>query len=104
MRFVPRSWTFFIKGYHLISGQVYRSSETPPALCDQSRSSMAQTHSQRETVLAKIQRLVSEKYFDPKFDEALWNRIVDNHRKNIVDAESETAFETAVAAMLAEMA
>jgi carboxyl-terminal processing protease len=65
---------------------------------------MALTHSQRDALLAKIQRLVSEKYFDPNFDDAVWNRIVESHRKNIVDAETETAFEMAVAAMLAEMA
>jgi carboxyl-terminal processing protease len=64
---------------------------------------MALTHSQRDALLAKIQRLVSEKYFDPSFDDAVWNRIVDSHRKNIVDADTETAFEMAIAAMLAEM-
>ncbi|MGO8708021.1 MAG: S41 family peptidase [Terracidiphilus sp.] len=58
----------------------------------------------RETVLAKIQGLVSEKYFDPNFDEAVWNGIVDDHRRAVVEAKTETAFEGAVAAMLAEMA
>ncbi len=65
---------------------------------------MALSHAQRETVLQKIQRLVSEKYFDPNFDEAVWNRIVENHRRPVVEAKSEAAFERAVAAMLAEMA
>ena len=65
---------------------------------------MTFSQSQRETVLTKIQRLVSEKYFDPNFDDALWSRIVDSHRKGVVGAETETAFERAVAAMLAEMA
>ena len=65
---------------------------------------MALSHAQRETVLAKIQRLVAEKYFDPNFDEAVWNRIVENHRKTVIEAQSEAAFETAVSAMLAEMA
>lgn len=65
---------------------------------------MALSQSQRETVLTKIQRLVSEKYFDPNFDDALWSQILDSHRKGVVGAETETAFERAVAAMLAEMA
>lgn len=65
---------------------------------------MALSHTQREKVLKKIQRLVSEKYFDPNFDEAVWDRIVENHRRPVVEAQSEAAFERAVAAMLAEMA
>ena len=65
---------------------------------------MELSHAQRETVLRKIQRLVSEKYFDPRFDETVWDRIVETHRKAIVEAQTEAAFERAVAAMLAEMA
>jgi C-terminal processing protease CtpA/Prc len=65
---------------------------------------MTLSHAQRETVLKKIQRLVSEKYFDPNFDEPVWNRIVENHRKTVIEAQTEAAFERAVAAMLAEMA
>src|SRR5579859_8085045 len=65
---------------------------------------MTLSQSQRETVLAKIQRLVAEKYFDPNFDNATWDRVVEDHRKAIVKAEGERAFERAVAAMLAEMA
>lgn len=65
---------------------------------------MVLTHSQRESILAKIQRLVSEKYFDPNFDEDVWNRIVDSYRKSIIGADSDRAFEKAVAAMLAEVA
>src|SRR5579859_7616785 len=64
---------------------------------------MTLSQSQRETVLAKIQRLVAEKYFDPNFDNATWDRVVEDHRKAIVKAEGERAFERAVAAMLAEM-
>jgi C-terminal processing protease CtpA/Prc len=65
---------------------------------------MALSQSQREIVLAKIQRLVSEKYFDPNFNEAAWKRIVEDHRKAIVTAENDGLFERAVAGMLAEMA
>ena len=64
---------------------------------------MTLSRSQRETMLGKIQKLVAEKYFDPKFDEAAWNRIVDHHRGPILDANDNQAFERAVATMLAEL-
>ncbi|MGH9726382.1 MAG: PDZ domain-containing protein, partial [Candidatus Acidiferrales bacterium] len=64
---------------------------------------MTITRSQRETVLAKIQKLVTDKYFDPNFDVAKWNSIVELHREYIVGAESVPAFEKAVAMMLAEL-
>jgi carboxyl-terminal processing protease len=64
---------------------------------------MTLSRSQREAMLGKIQKLVAEKYFDPKFDEAIWNRIVDHHRGPILDAGDDQAFERAVATMLAEL-
>jgi carboxyl-terminal processing protease len=64
---------------------------------------MTLSRSQREAMLGKIQKLVAEKYFDPKFDEAVWNRIVDHHRGPILDANDDPAFERAVATMLAEL-
>ena len=64
---------------------------------------MALSRLQRETMLGKIQRLVAEKYFDPKFDEAIWNRIVDHHQGPILDANDNQAFERAVATMLANV-
>ena len=64
---------------------------------------MVLTRSQRETLLARIQRLVSEKYFDPDFDETAWNRIIEGHRGLVVEAKSEPSFEKAVAMMLAEL-
>ena len=65
---------------------------------------MTISRSQRETILARIQKLVAEKYFDPNFDDSEWNGIVEQHRAAIVDAETEKAFENSVATMLAEMA
>jgi len=65
---------------------------------------MTLSQAQREGVLAKIQRLVSERYFDPNFDEGVWARVVENHRRTIVEAPTEAGFEKAIAAMLAEMA
>jgi carboxyl-terminal processing protease len=64
---------------------------------------MALSHGQREAILRKIQKLVSDKYFDPNFDESAWSRVVESHRTSIVEAQTEAAFERAVAAMLAEM-
>ena len=39
---------------------------------------MTLSRSQRETILAKIQKLVAEKYFDPKFDDSVWSRVVEH--------------------------
>ena len=43
---------------------------------------MTISRSQRETILARIQRLVAEKYFDPNFDDSVWNGIVEQHRSD----------------------
>jgi carboxyl-terminal processing protease len=64
---------------------------------------MTLSRSQRESILAKIQKLVAEKYFDPKFDDSVWNRVVEHHRRSVIEASSDQAFENAVATMLAEM-
>ena len=48
---------------------------------------MTLTKTQRETILTKIQSLVTEKYFDPSFNEAAWQEIVQtqprSHRRRI---------------------
>jgi carboxyl-terminal processing protease len=64
---------------------------------------MTLSRSQRESILKKIQKHVAEKYFDPKFDEAVWYSIVEHHRSSVLEASSDQAFEKAVATMLAEM-
>jgi carboxyl-terminal processing protease len=64
---------------------------------------MALTRPQREMILTKIQKLVAEKYCDPNFDEAVWSKIVEQHRTYVVEAESSPSFERAVAMMLAEL-
>ena len=64
---------------------------------------MTPTRSQRENILGKIKAQVSEKYFDPAFNEAAWNAIVERHRGTVVDANTTLAFENAIAAMLAEL-
>jgi C-terminal processing protease CtpA/Prc len=64
---------------------------------------MTPTRSQRENILGKIKARVSEKYFDPAFNEAAWNATVERHRGTVVDANTTLAFENAIAAMLAEL-
>jgi C-terminal processing protease CtpA/Prc len=64
---------------------------------------MTLTRSQRETVLNKIKVLVTEKYFDPAFDDASWNAIVERYRSAVIEAGTSPAFEEAIAAMLAEL-
>jgi C-terminal processing protease CtpA/Prc len=64
---------------------------------------MTPTRSQRENILGKIKAQVSEKYFDPAFNEAGWNATVECHRGTVVDASTTLAFENAIAAMLAEL-
>jgi len=61
------------------------------------------TKAQRITILTKIEAVVSEKYFDPAFDNAAWHAIVSRHRSTIVEAGNTVAFEKAVGAMLAEL-
>jgi hypothetical protein len=50
------------------------------------------TASQRQSLLNKIQSLVTEKYFDPSFDEARWHAIVDRHRSAVIDAGTTAQF------------
>jgi carboxyl-terminal processing protease len=64
---------------------------------------MKLSRSQRESILTKIRTLVAEKYFDPRFDDSVWNSVVDHHGASILDANTVPAFEKAVAAMLAEL-
>jgi carboxyl-terminal processing protease len=61
------------------------------------------TKAQRNTILMKIEAIVSEKYFDPAFDNAAWNATVSRHRSTIVESGNTEAFEKAVGAMLAEL-
>ncbi len=61
------------------------------------------TKDQRETLLGKIQTLVSKKYFDPAFDKGAWDSIVQRHRATVVNAADPAAFEKAVTEMLTEL-
>lgn len=57
---------------------------------------------QRQALLYKIETTVSEKFFDPQFDRAAWQRIVERHRDSIVNAASSETFEKNVSDMLHE--
>jgi carboxyl-terminal processing protease len=61
------------------------------------------TKTQRETILTKIRAVVAQKYFDPSFDNAAWQTIVNKNRAAILDASSTPAFEAAIGKMLAEL-
>lgn len=58
---------------------------------------------QRTAILAKIEKTVADKYYDPAFDLNAWQSIVSRHRNAIIDATTGDGFEKAVAAMLAEL-
>lgn len=61
------------------------------------------TQSQKATILAKIDEVVGEKYFDPGFNQSAWTAIVSKHRIAILDATTAKGFEDAVSVMLAEL-
>src|ERR1019366_3727419 len=64
---------------------------------------MTLTRSDREQLLKRIDDSVAEKYFDPQFNGKNWKQIVDNHQQEIVNADSDPSFESAVNDMLAEL-
>ena len=64
---------------------------------------MTLTKAQREAILSKIQSLVTEKYFDPAFNEAHWEEIVRRNRIAIVEAHDTAVFEKAVSQMLTQL-
>ena len=64
---------------------------------------MPLTRSDREQLLQKIDRSVREKFYDPHFNGRNWEAIVRQHREPVIDADTDTAFEAAVADMLKEL-
>ena len=65
---------------------------------------MTLTKEQRESILKKIETTVSEKYYNPAFDQSAWQAIVQRHRDSIVNASDTEAFESAVQKMLVDLA
>jgi len=61
------------------------------------------TESQRRALLSKIETTVSEKFYDPAFDQRDWERIVAQHKMAILTAPSAEAFEKSVKDMLQEL-
>src|ERR1700733_1709655 len=93
-----------MKSFHRIFGQASRSSEIPTAPFNfQPGLDMNLTKTQRETILTKIRVVVERKYFDPSFDNAAWQTLVNKNRAAILDASSTPAFEAAIGKMLAEL-
>jgi carboxyl-terminal processing protease len=58
---------------------------------------------QRVTLLSKIESTVSEKYYDPNFDQTAWQSIVSRHRSSILEAPTTEDFEKQVGKMLGEL-
>jgi carboxyl-terminal processing protease len=61
------------------------------------------SESQREALLSKIEKTVSEEFHDPAFDKRAWENIVARHRPGIVSASSTEAFEKGIGDMLHEL-
>ena len=61
------------------------------------------SESQREALLTKIEKTVSEEFYDPTFDKRAWEGIVARHRMSVVSAASTEAFEKSIADMLHEL-
>lgn len=61
------------------------------------------TKEQRGTMLAKIEKAVADKYYDPAFNLTAWQTIIAKHRAAIVDASGVAAFERAIQQMLGEL-
>ena len=64
---------------------------------------MALTRSEREQLLQRIDDSVQQKFYDPHFNGRNWKEIVAQHRQQILNSDSDSAFEAAVADMLDEL-
>ena len=64
---------------------------------------MTLSRADRSHLLAKIDGLLTAKYYDPAFNGHNWVQIVDQNREVILNADSNVAFEGAVNEMLGEM-
>lgn len=64
---------------------------------------MALTRSEREQQLQHIDDSVQQKFYDPHFNGRNWKEIVAQHRQQILNSDSDSAFEGAVADMLDEL-
>jgi C-terminal processing protease CtpA/Prc len=61
------------------------------------------TRTERERCLAQIQKLVGDKYYDPRFGGKNWGAIVERHRTTVLHADDLDEFEMAANKMLKEL-
>jgi carboxyl-terminal processing protease len=64
---------------------------------------MTLTRSDRDHLLSKIETVVQNKFYDPKFNGKNWREIVARNKEAIIDAQSIEGFEGAVSTMFAEL-
>jgi carboxyl-terminal processing protease len=64
---------------------------------------MPLTRSEREQLLRHIDDSVQQKFYDPHFNGRNWKEIVAQHRQQIIDSDSDVAFEAAVTDMLDQL-
>lgn len=58
---------------------------------------------QRIKILGKVSEVVTSKFYDPQFHQIDWPAAVEKHRKNIVAAPSDEAFESEITKLLSEL-
>jgi carboxyl-terminal processing protease len=64
---------------------------------------MTVSREERSEILAKVDRLVRTRFFDPNFNGRNWPALVDEHRESIVNAGSVDEFELRMSALLKEL-
>jgi carboxyl-terminal processing protease len=61
------------------------------------------SRSEREQLLSKIEHLIQNKFYDPKFHGRNWPQIVVQYRSRVLDADNTEVFEKTISEMLAEL-
>jgi C-terminal processing protease CtpA/Prc len=64
---------------------------------------MTLTRENRQGLLAKIDHLVTTKYYDPGYGGNNWNGIISCYRDEILEAKTDEAFEKSVSTMLRQL-
>jgi carboxyl-terminal processing protease len=64
---------------------------------------MTLTRTQRASILKKIETVVSEKYYNPAFDQSAWRGIVQHHTEAVLSASNTKDFEQEIQKMLEEL-
>lgn len=58
---------------------------------------------QRESILRKVARIVQEKHYDPQFDTARWQSLVERQWAHVVQANDPVAFEQSLHALVQQV-